>query len=74
MSIAQIKSATQPAHSVRIHLEGRVRKVDLVRAHGHIVVSPCQVSSRDRSASDMYKPLGALGVKLLGYNWDETDA
>lgn len=64
MSIAQLKTAP-PQRNVRIHLEGRVRKVHLVEVEGQVVVQPCRVSSRDHSGDDMYVPLAQAGA-LLG--------
>lgn len=64
MSITQLRNAP-PQRNVRIHLEGRVRKVDLVEVEGEVVAIPCRAGGRDRSADDMYVPLARAGA-LLG--------
>lgn len=64
MSISQLKHAS-PQRNVRIHLEGRVRKVDLVEVGGEVVAIPCRAGGRDRSSEDMYVPLAQAGA-LLG--------
>lgn len=60
MSIAQVRAATSASApvvqvwNVRVHVGGRVRKLDLYACAGRTLAHPQYVSSRDRSNDDLF--------------------